>query len=117
MQARAGGHPRTADAEIYLKAVEFALLHDEFYKQGDVSLADEALALAQARIDHLARNETPWTRANGLVVRGFRSAVDGSVQPYGLVIPAELAYGQKGAGAAIGPNETLIFAVELLNVI
>ncbi len=33
-----------------------------------------------------------------------------------LTIPPRLGYGARGAGAAIGPNETLVFVVDLLGV-
>jgi dienelactone hydrolase len=32
-------------------------------------------------------HEVSWLRSTGLVVRGYRSKIDGSVQPFGLVVP------------------------------
>jgi len=48
-----------------------------------------------------------WTEGLQLVKEG------GKIQ---LFIPSNLAYGKAGAGGAIGPDETLIFDVELLQV-
>ena len=48
------------------------------------------------RADQLAAGQSPWTTATGLVVRGYVSKIDGSVQPYGLVVPE--SYTNKGPG-------------------
>ena len=48
-----------------------------------------------------------WTEGLQLMKEGGKAR---------LVIPAELAYGPGGMGNAIGPNETLVFEVELLEV-
>ncbi|WP_237224939.1 FKBP-type peptidyl-prolyl cis-trans isomerase [Rothia nasisuis] len=54
----------------------------------------------------------------GMVIRGWDEGLLG-MKVGGrrrLEIPSELAYGSRGAGAAIGPNESLIFVVDLVDV-
>lgn len=54
----------------------------------------------------------------GRVIKGWDMGVTG-MKVGGrrrLVIPPHLGYGQRGAGAAIKPGETLIFVVDLLAV-
>lgn len=54
----------------------------------------------------------------GKVIAGWDRGVEG-MQVGGrrrLTIPPALAYGSRGAGGAIGPDETLVFVVDLLAV-
>ncbi len=75
------------DVEIYHRAVRDALDYEEFFAAADVDAALELLRTGRERAEQLARGEAPWTEATGLVVRGYVSRIDGSVQPYGLVVP------------------------------
>jgi dienelactone hydrolase len=79
-----------ADVGIFLKAVDFALKHGEFYQPRDIELAADLLKTGQARLDDLEAGRRPWSEARGLVVRGYKSELDDSYQPYGLVIPEKL---------------------------
>jgi FKBP-type peptidyl-prolyl cis-trans isomerase FklB len=63
------------------------------------------------------RNEPATFPVNG-VIKGWTEALQlmkkGS--KYQIFVPAGLAYGARGAGQDIGPNETLIFEVELMDI-
>jgi len=76
------------DMQIFHKAVDWALRYDEFYKSNEVDVARTLLKQGAERAKALWAGEAPWTNASGLVVRGYLSKIDGSVQPYGLVVPA-----------------------------
>ena len=80
-------NPAYADVEIFRKAVRYGLDGNEFFSQEDIFKAKELLRIGTERADQLARGETPWMQTPGLSVRGYVSKIDGSVQPYGLVIP------------------------------
>ena len=76
------------DVQVYHKAVDWALRYNEIYKNEEVKTARTLLKEGQERAKELRDGKAPWTTATGLVVRGYVSKIDGSVQPYGLVVPA-----------------------------
>src|SRR3954469_21580083 len=76
------------DIEIFRKAVDWPLAYGEFYRSNEFGLARALLRQGAQRAEALLQGQAPWLTATGLVVRGYRSKIDGSVQPYGLVVPA-----------------------------
>lgn len=119
------------DVLIYEKAVRWALELDEFYDLKQVAAAYKLLEEGRSRLAALEKGEAPWTKATGRVVRGFRSKIDGSIQPYGIFVPepridlpkrldiwlhgrgnklTELAFvsEQRGRGGEFTPDGTLV---------
>jgi dienelactone hydrolase len=76
------------DVVIFWKAAHTALVDREFYKPGEIDVAKGLLDEGLTRAAALKKGQATWTTKHGLVVRGYVSRLDGSVQPYGLVVPA-----------------------------
>ena len=75
------------DVEIYYNSAYYALKYNEFYGKGEFAVAKKHLKEGRERAASLRKDEAPWNTKTGVVVRGYRSKIDGSVQPYGLVVP------------------------------
>jgi hypothetical protein len=76
------------DVQVYHKAVQWAVVYGEIFKTNEVVNARRLLKRGLERAEELSQRNPSWISATGLVVRGFVSRIDGSVQPYGLVVPA-----------------------------
>ena len=75
------------DVQVFHKAVHDALKYQEFFDPKEIAKAKHQLEEGTARAEALLKGEAPWASQTGLVVRGYVSKIDGSVQPYGLVVP------------------------------
>jgi len=101
--------PRRAllpDVEVLHKAIDWALRYDEFFSAKEVAYARHLLDLGRERAGQLRKDRAPWLDARGLVLRGYRSKLDNSVQPYGLFVPTTLDAGETPALVfLLGRNE------------
>ena len=74
--------------------------------------------LDNTEFDSSYKRGQPATFPVSGVIKGWTEALQ--LMPVGskwqLFIPADLAYGDRGAGGQIGPGSTLIFEVELLSI-
>ncbi|HSI14117.1 MAG TPA: hypothetical protein VK961_18865, partial [Chthoniobacter sp.] len=77
------------DVMIFHKAVDWALKYDEFFDVKQVATAKKLLEMGNQRLSELKAGKPAWITATGLVPRGYISKIDGSVQPYGMVIPED----------------------------
>ena len=73
------------------------------------------------QFDSSAGRATPFGFVIGVgrVIKGWDEGVPGMKEggKRRLVIPANMAYGEKGAGDTIPPNATLVFDIELIKII
>jgi hypothetical protein len=77
------------DVDVYRKAAEWILRYpEEFYTKAYAANTVAALNKGLARAKELESNTgASWPKQKGRLVRAYVSPVDGSVQPYGLIIP------------------------------
>jgi dienelactone hydrolase len=75
------------DVQIYHKAVRYALEGNEFFNVKEIPVAKAHLKSGLDRAKALREGKPAWIASSGLLALGYVSRIDGSVQPYGLVIP------------------------------
>ena len=75
------------DIEIFHKSVDWAVRYGEIFKTNEVDSARLQLKTAAERLQSLDKGQAPWLETSGPTVGGYVSRIDGSVQPFGLVIP------------------------------
>jgi len=83
------------DVMIFHKAVDWALRYDEFFDPKQVATAKKLLEMGNQRAMELKAGTASWNTATGLVPRGYISKIDGSVQPYGMLVPDDFKAGEK----------------------
>ena len=83
------------DIEVFHKAVRYALQYGEFFNPKEIEAAKTQLKLGEERAASLAVAKPHWLSATGPVVLGYTSKIDGSVQPYGLIVPDDWQPGDR----------------------
>jgi peptidylprolyl isomerase len=115
--------PTIALADGFAPATELAVA-DVYVGEGDVVAPGATVTVNYVGVGQQSGKvfDSSWQRGEPAtfpldgVIAGWSQGLVG-MQPGGrrlLIIPAELAYGDAGAGADIAPGETLVFVVDLI---
>ncbi|AWM42073.1 Prolyl oligopeptidase family protein [Gemmata obscuriglobus] len=100
----AGPHELLPDVLIYEKAVRWALDYKEIFDPAPgkdkkppvpANNVKKVLAAGLERAKALKSGKAPWATQTGAVLRGYQSKIDGSVQPYWLIVPKEYDFAAK----------------------
>lgn len=81
-----------SDVSIFERAIQQGLEFRELFSKRDVENSKKVLKEGLTRSEQLLKGQAPWTTQKGLVVRGYVSKIDKTVQPYGLVIPESYTF-------------------------
>ena len=105
------------------------VIEDLIEGTGDAATAGQTVTAHYVGVAHSTGGEfdASWNRGEpldfrlgvGQVIKGWDQGIEG-MRVGGrrrLTIPPHLAYGDRGAGGAIAPGETLIFVVDLVDVV
>lgn len=78
------------DVAVYAKAVGYVLqFPDRFFRPACYPEALAAIDDGLRRAAELESGAPSWLQARGAIARGYRSAIDGSVQPCGVWVPRD----------------------------
>jgi len=76
------------DLAVYVKASEWIVKHQEWFTADSGKQTLAVIEQGLKRAEAAKAGKTPWLDQPGrAVARGYRSAIDGSVQPYGVIYP------------------------------
>lgn len=87
LESRNVNEDLVADVEVYAKAGHWLLeFPEDIFTEDDIAHALSVLDTGVERAQQLQKGQSPWI-AGRRRAHGFYSALDGSVQPYGVAVP------------------------------
>lgn len=79
--------PSAADVAIFEKGLSWALRYDREFTPADIALLEKAVQRLRERFAQSQKGQLKSWARRGKTALGYVSKVDGSVQPYGVIVP------------------------------